>query len=318
MDQKPNSTEQWRILHDGAGFLSIPSRSLVVLTGEDRALFLNNLCTNDLRQCLAEHGCEVFLTNVQGKTLAHGFALVRDDSIWLVSATDVAGAIIQHLDRYIIREDVSLCDVTMDFGQFLLSGLDWNSRIAELGQLDEMWRHQEMEFAGCRVLIVRTGWSVAPNRMLVFPEGMRSQVADQLSQSGGTMCEEQWFDALRIEAGFPEFGRDITETNLPQEIDRNDQAISFKKGCYLGQETVARIDALGHVNWLLRKIEAAADTPLDEGMEIVDDGTIVARVKSVAVDPRSGKRIGLALVRSAKATGGNQIALGDHTVTVTG
>ena len=69
------------------------------------------------------------------------------------------------------------------------------------------------------------------------------------------------FDAARIESGTPLFGRDITDENLPQEIDRDRLAISFTKGCYLGQETVARIDALGHVNRLLRAVKFPPQSP---------------------------------------------------------
>jgi folate-binding protein YgfZ len=256
------------------------------------------------------------LTNVQGKIVAHGFALIRDDSILFVSAKGCGEGIVRHVDRYVIREDVALNNCTSEYGEFLLCGPEWETKISDLRSLAEPWRHQPIEFAGCQVTLVRTRWSTTFNAMLLFPENSRAQIAEGLFRLGAMECNDTWFDTLRIEAGFPEYGRDISDANLPQEVDRNEEAISFKKGCYLGQETVARIDALGHVNWLLRGVEASSDVSMEPGQEISEGASVVAKIKSVANGPAGNQSIGLAFVRTARAAEGNQIALGDHTITV--
>jgi folate-binding protein YgfZ len=118
------------------------------------------------------------------------------------------------------------------------------------------------------------------------------------------------FDALRIEAGTPVFGKDVTEKNLPQEFARDDRAISFVKGCYLGQETVARIDALGHVNQVLKGLEIEPGNECPEpgtGLEV--EGKRVGVITSAAVSPSRGRPIALGMIRVGQATTGTTLRL---------
>src|SRR5438046_8506879 len=102
---------------------------------------------------------------------------------------------------------------------------------------------------------------------------------------------------MRIEAGYPLYGRDITDKNLPQEIDRDRLAISFTKGCYLGQETVARIDALGHVNRLLRGIKFLTSAIPERGTELQSGGKVVGHVTSSCWSPGIGAPLALGFLR---------------------
>jgi folate-binding protein YgfZ len=113
---------------------------------------------------------------------------------------------------------------------------------------------------------------------------------------------------VRIEYGMPLYGRDITLENLPQEVNRNAQAISFTKGCYLGQETVARIDALGHVNRLLVVVKFAGERIPSPGDELQIEGKPVGQVTSAAFSPRVSKPLALAYVRTASAAPGTRLA----------
>ncbi len=316
MDRSPDTSHEYETIRQGAGFLSLPPRSLIEITGADRATFLHNLCTNDIRHCPVGGGRELFVTNVQGKTLGHGFALVRQDSIWLVASPGSAKTLLTHLDRYIIREDVTLLDLSDRYVEWLVCGPQWTTKIPMLTSLAEMWSHAPCELGSCHVRLVRSAWSTDPNFMLIAPQEDESRVTAELEHLGGLRCDGGWFDRLRIAAGFPEFGRDISERNLPQEIDRDEQAISFTKGCYLGQETVARLDALGHVNWRMRGVRAALEVPLTAGLELDVTGTVVARVTSCAASPRNDELFGLALVRSAHATRGTTLNWHGHQITV--
>ena len=117
------------------------------------------------------------------------------------------------------------------------------------------------------------------------------------------------FEALRIEAGTPASGREATEKNLPQELGRDDRAISFTKGCYLGQETVARLDALGHVNRLLRGLAIDADRPPEAGARLADEATgkEVGWITSAARSERTGSPIALGYVRTSHAEPGTRV-----------
>jgi len=118
---------------------------------------------------------------------------------------------------------------------------------------------------------------------------------------------------LRIEAGTPVFGRDVTEKNLPQEIGRDAQAINFVKGCYLGQETVARLDALGHVNQILKGLllapQASAPAP---GSVLEANGKHVGFVTSSAMSPGWDAPVALAMVRSSHARAGAALVVKQH------
>jgi len=119
---------------------------------------------------------------------------------------------------------------------------------------------------------------------------------------------------LRIEAGTPVYGKEITEKNLPQEIGRDDRAISFVKGCYLGQETVARLDALGHVNQLLKGLVFEAGSPCPEpGSPVEDAAKRVGAITSSAFSPVRDAPIALAIIRTSHIAPltGVQVALSD-------
>ena len=119
------------------------------------------------------------------------------------------------------------------------------------------------------------------------------------------MCGGTTLEIARVEAGSPLFGVDIASTNLPQEVGRDERAISFKKGCYLGQETVARLDALGRVNWRLAGLKLTGPDVPPVGTEIEGDGKIVARVTSAVWSLRLGALLVLAYVRRGQERAGN-------------
>jgi folate-binding protein YgfZ len=126
------------------------------------------------------------------------------------------------------------------------------------------------------------------------------RASDRLIAAGAEMCQMETLDIVRVEAGFPFYGRDITEENLPQEVHRNERAISFTKGCYLGQETVARIDALGHVNRTLAGLRwDVAEIP-PTGQELIVAGRVVGQITSAVWSPRYDSPLSLAYLRQGQ------------------
>jgi folate-binding protein YgfZ len=127
-----------------------------------------------------------------------------------------------------------------------------------------------------------------------------------LAAAGATPCDPDAFHAARIEWGFPLFGIDISDKNLPQEVARDALAISFVKGCYLGQETVARIDALGHVNKTLVGVRFDGHTVPATGLELSASGNKVGEVASATWSPRLKAPLALAYVRRGSNTPGTR------------
>lgn len=292
-------------------------RLRVLVTGPDRAKFLHNLTTNDVNGLEVGRGCEAFVTSPQGKTLAFVTLHADADRILLRSDPGALEELQPHLDKYGIFDDIHWTDTTARTYEFHLVG----PRASEaLGQLNieppagSAWHsHQTV------MLLDRAGWLIReaptgqPGWTLIGDRDDLPLVTDLLRKAGEPLgmvaLDATSFEDLRIEAGTPVSGRDVTPENLPQELDRDQQAISFTKGCYLGQETVARIDALGHVNRFLRCLQLDAGPVPPPGTELRAEGKVVGRLTSTAQAPGLGVPIALGYVRRTHAEIGRTLEL---------
>lgn len=224
-----------------------PNWSVLRVAGPDAAGFLHNLCTNEVNKLSAGQSCEALFTNVKGKVLAHTILCREETGIAIVITSPDAEQLAQHLDKYHIREDLTI-SVQNEQRPTLCWGMTGGF---ELAALDATLHPSSAE--------------------LELPAALIDNAA---------------FDRLRIERRFPLDGIDIDERNLPQELGRDAALISFTKGCYLGQETVARIDALGRVNQQLAKLHSAEAVNVND--ELCADGKPVGRITSVAAAETNG------------------------------
>lgn len=280
---------QYAALVEGNGFVRLDQWSQMTITGADRKLFLHNLCTNDIKHLAPGQKCEAFFVDVKGKIIGHGLIVARDDRLELLMVPGQAAVVMAHLDRYVIREDVVLRDETERFDWFYLSG----ENAIELRDL------------GGFAVSAESLW---PGGLFVqCDEGERARVEAILIDAGRALCEPAIGTAVRIESGLPLFGVDFDGANLPQEVDRDAMAVSFTKGCYLGQETIARIDALGHVNQKSVLIQFAGAKVPDERTKLTVDGAEVGKVTSACWSPRFNSPVALAMVRRGANDLGAQI-----------
>ena len=273
--------QQYDALRRGCGMIELAGWSSVTLTGADRQKFLNSFCTNDVKKLAPGERCEAFIPNAKGRILGHGLVSCREDELVFVGSPNQAARLIEHLDRYIIREDVQLRDTTAERTYLLLSGDSSARGMPVDGGIFFPWNLIDGDGVGFLEL---------------RPEALSASLS-KLSESGYVRVDSLAFTAARIEAGMPLFGVDFDEHNFPQEVNRDREAISFTKGCYLGQETVARIDALGHVNQKIVGVRfSGADVP-PNGAELSRDGAKVGTVTSAAFSPRHNAPLALAMVR---------------------
>ena len=301
------------------GIARYDDRTQIEVTGRDRATFLHGFCTNDIKRLEPGQGCEAFLTNVQGKTI--GFVNVFCEARRLVieTAPGQAEHIIKSLDRYLIREDVQLVDRSADWRKLLVAGPTAATLIEQIvgTPIDlKPWHHGRCDWQGAELAVRRVDVTGQPGFLIGIEAAAENACWDVFTQAGAVACHIAAVEIARIEAGTPIFGVDITDDNLPQEVDRNDTAISFTKGCYLGQETVARIDALGHVNRMLRAIRVTSQHVPATGTEFTRDGKVVARVTSACWSHAWGAPLALAYVRRDSSTPGTRLdsAQGDGEV----
>ncbi len=284
-DRTATFEEQYEALRSGCGVVELTQWSSVTVTGADRQSFVNSFCTNDIKRLKPSDSCEAFFLNVKGKIVGHGLVTCRDEELVFIGAPGQAQQLVEHLDRYLIREDVQLQDSTHE-RIFVISA------------------------AAVDITVVSFPWNLIGDeaaRIFEYAPLKMPFLHRLISQRGLPLVGLPGFNAARIEAGVPLFGLDFGGHNLPQEVGRDKPAISFTKGCYLGQETVARIDALGHVNQRIVGVRFfGADVP-EVGAELSQLGATVGRVSSASFSPKLGAPLALAMVRREANVAGTRL-----------
>lgn len=288
--------DDYRALTTAVGLVDCGDRTLLELAGGDRVKFLQGFCTNHVARLATDEACEAFVTSVQGKILGHVEIVARTDRLRVETVAGQAERLQRHLDRYLIREDVTICDASSQRRQWLLAG----PQAAELAARAGLAHQPE-------VFVRRVPWLAVDALLVDVPRQAWPRWGDELERQGARRVAAEVFDAARIEAGWPLYGRDITDQNLPQEVGRDRQAIHFNKGCYLGQETVARIDALGHVNRLLVLVRWNGPVPPPAGEVLSASGAAAGEVTSSCYSPRYGSALSLAYLRRTLTSPGTRV-----------
>jgi folate-binding protein YgfZ len=303
-----DSVDAYGAVNRGAGLADRSGRVRLELGGPDRAKLLHNLTTQEIKGLASGRGAEAFVTTPQGKTLAYLTVLAAPDRILLRTDPAAREPLWAHLQKYAVFDDVTLEDISATTFELHLAGPRAGEIIERCGgtlpPAVEL-NHSETRLADRPVRVVFETPTGRPGWTLIGAQAGAQAIGDAIRSAGQPLglvpIPPEVFDTLRIEAGTPEFGFDVTADNLPQEVDRNDRTISFTKGCYLGQETVARIDALGHVNKVLRGLKLSADRLCAVGMALEADGKRVGTITSLANSPGWACPIALGYVRTAQA-----------------
>lgn len=266
----------------------LSDRTQIEVQGADRAKFLHGFCTNDIKALGVGQGCEALLTNIKGRVLGHVFVFATSQSLWLDTVSDQEEAIISHLDRYLIREDVQLIGRSHERGELVVTG----PHAAQLLMLDEglpPYGSVAREAFGNALDIRRADILGETGFLLSLPRSALQTTLLSLQAVGCRIGSAEEFESRRIAAGFPYYGRDITDENIAQEVARTKQCISFTKGCYLGQEPIARLDAMGHTNRELRPIRFGAGAKPTAGAALLaagsdDSAGVITSVAPIADD----------------------------------
>jgi len=286
----------------------LPGRSTLLVQGPDAVRFVDNFTTAAVGRVAPAAGAEGFFTDARGHVLAVANILRTDDGLWIDAASGIAARLLEHLDHYRIRERVEFIDASADRVALLVIGpaaAGWLESRADgrvpRGTLD----HATVVIGGVAATVVALDW-FGPGGLLVQAQaGAAARLAAWLRTEGLPELTAADVEAGRIEAGSPE-PADIDGRTLPQELGRDARAICLTKGCYLGQETVARLDALGHVN--RRLVTLTTDRPPAIGAAVTAAGEAVGRVTSACTSRRSGLGLGLALVH-VRGLGGTALEI---------
>ncbi len=310
MSYSPEFLQQSTALTQGVGIAELTGRTILEVTGTDRVQILQSFTTNDIKRLTPGQGCEAFVTSPQGKTLGHALIFCEEQQHVIDTSPEQAKTLIDHFNRYVITEDAVFTDKSSELVDLLVAGREAAALLAKCAGASmpsAAYSHCPVRIADQPVAVQRVEYAGTDSFFLKVSAASAQIVIAALQQAGATPCEPAAVESVRLEAGFPLFGVDITAENLPQEVNRDSQAISFKKGCYLGQETVARIDAIGHVNRLLVGIRFEGSQIPATNEPLLAAGQQVGHVTSAVWSPRLQAPLALAYVRRNHAKSGTSL-----------
>ena len=272
---------------------------LVEATGADAVRFVDNFTTAAVSGLAVGRGTEAFFTDARGQVLALTTILRTETGLLVATPSGLAAPLRDHLEHYHIREAVDLRDVSAETSAVLVAGPQAAARVSRLAGCvppAELLAHVVTEFGGLAARIVRVGHQGPDGCWILAPAAAAAAMAEQLAAAGVPRAPEREFEAARLLARYPA-AADIPPRTLPQELGRDARAISFTKGCYLGQETVARLDALGHVNRRLVLVAIDAAEPPGVPVAVTRDGAEVGLLTSACHAAAVGGPVGLAIVQ---------------------
>lgn len=271
-------------LREGCAFVERLA-DLVEMRGADRVRFLNGYLTCDTKPLALGEGTYGFVTEVKGHVLADVRVLAGEEALWLDLPAGKGEEVAAHLRKYVIVDRVEI-DPLASWTAWTVAGPKAADVLAA-GELPA-YGHREMDLDGLAARLFR---EEDLDGVAVYTLWSEHAVADVLAARGGAVAPED-LERLRIEAGRPLFGRDFGPENFPQETGL-DGAISYEKGCYLGQEVVARIHYRGGVNRQLRGLRLKEEVAV--GGKVLHDGREAGILTSATDSPRYGA-IGLAIL----------------------
>ncbi|HEV7668482.1 MAG TPA: hypothetical protein VGS22_08170 [Thermoanaerobaculia bacterium] len=303
--------EEIAVLHQGIGLVDLSSRGRLELIGADRLRFLNGLVSCEVKTLPAGSGTYGFFTSGQGKVLADFALLAFEDRLWLDLPPGKDTEIADHLAKYLIADRVEV-KALEGVVPLALVGPGLPAFLPELAALPEgEWGHGKVEIGGTEVELSRQPRFGAPGAVAWVPTEQAEGLTQVLSERGARPVGFEALEILRIEAGLPRFGVDFGPENFPQETGQEEAAVSYTKGCYLGQEVVARIHYRGGVQRSLRGLRFAGEIP-ERGAALSFDGREAGVVGSTARATRFGG-IGLAIIHKRAAAAGTRLTLPDGT-----
>jgi len=296
---------QYRVLREEAGYMP-RERGMLTIKGPDAAEYLQGQLTNDIEGLEPDQGCYGALLDRKGHVVADMRVLRLSHShagqIWLDAEVTASDTLRKHLETYKIGRDVEVLDVAGDWAITSLIGPRSHEVAGTPPNPSEYGQHY-YERDGIQVLAVATDQGLD----LITRPDVTDALREQLRAGGAAPVTEDAAEILRVESGRPRFGLDFGPEAMPAEAGITDRAVNFEKGCYIGQEPVARLHYRGKPNRRLRGLRLSSPTRTGEAIRLGDRE--VGTVGSACLSPALGP-IALAVIRR-QASEGDQVAVGD-------
>ena len=287
---------EYRTITEACGLLDRSERGKLALSGADAASFLQGQVTNDVEGLAVGAGCYAAFLTPKGKMLGDVRILNTGHELLLDTERVALQALFNMIRRFSLGYAVQLHKRTLEHGLLSLIGPDALATAGVEHLPAEEHAHAPASVAGHQARAIRTDTGIDLLCQADDVDALRAALED----GGALAVGEATVECLRVERGRPRYGTDLDDTVIPQEAGLNERAVSFTKGCYVGQETVARLHYRGKPNRNLRGLRLSG--PVEPGEELTFQGRTVGRITTVASSPRFGP-IALAFVRREAPVG---------------
>jgi folate-binding protein YgfZ len=312
----------------GAGLIDRSGRGRIVITGQDRAAYLQGLLTNDIVALKPGEGCYAAYLTAQGRMISDLLVYELGDLMLLTMGGDVVGAVLARLDQFIFSEDVTLGNVSDTFAQYAVIGPESAAMVAAVLEavpadaLAGLAEHGNLRVSagGHPVIVTRVTDTGEPGFDLFIERAEGDALRARLEAAGAVAIDPATAEAVRIESGVPVFHQDMDEETIPLEAGIEGRAISLTKGCYVGQEVIIRVLHRGHgrVARKLVGIVVGGDAAPRAGATVRSDEREIGRVTSATLSPALERPIALAYVHRDFVAPGTAVTVDGTPAVVSG
>ena len=316
-------TEYEVVREGGAGLIDLSSmRGRVRVSGSEATMFLNGLITNDVKNLAQNRWMPAVFPTVQGRLIG-AVRVIRGGEPSFLIDTETASheAVLKTISRFTLAGDFKVADMTSDTALLSVQGQGAGEVLQKVfdqgvydlpqnGVVDTRWQDVP-------VTIIRASHTGEDGFDLFVDSSRKAELQQALEAAGAQSIGQDTFEILRVEAGIARFGQDMDESNVVPEINLDD-AVSFTKGCYVGQEIIVRIKHRGHPAKRLTRLRFETDQQIEPGAVIRSiENQEIGRVTSAVMSPRLGS-IGLGYVRYEYVAEGTRLVVGDGIEAIVG
>ena len=310
-------TEYEAVRDGGAGVIDLSTaRGRIRVSGSEATMFLNGLITNDVKNLAQNRWMPAVFPTVQGRLIG-AVRVIRGAEPGFLIDTETAShdAVLKTISRFTLAGDFKVADLTSETALLTVQGSQAAEIVEKVTGVSDLPENGVAEKDG--MTIVRATHTGEDGFDVIIDSSRKAELQQALETAGAQPVGEDTFEILRVEAGIARFGQDMDETNVVPETNLDD-AVSFTKGCYVGQEIIVRIKHRGHPAKKLTSLRFETDQQVEPGAVILSkENQEIGRVTSAVVSPRLGS-IGLGYVRYEHLADGTQVVVGDGIEAIVG
>ena len=303
-------TKYEAVREGGAGLIDLSSsRGRIRVSGSEATMFLNGLITNDVKNLAQNRWMPAVFPTVQGRLIG-AVRVIRAGEPDLLIDTELASheAVLKTVSRFTLAGDFKVADVTSETALLTVQGQGAAEILAKQFEQVDLPQNGVVQTNG--ITIIRASHTGEDGFDIVVETSRKAELQQALEAAGAQPIGDDTFEILRVEAGIARFGQDMDETNVVPETNLDD-AVSYTKGCYVGQEIIVRIKHRGHPAKKLTRLRFETDQQIEPNAVIRStENQEIGRVTSAVISPRHGS-IGLGYVRYECLADGTRVVVGD-------